>query len=206
MKIIVCVFLTAVSAGLFSPVWPARILDNQNSGTDYTDFASAIRSLGTGDTLLIRGDTAVFRVYSTSGITATACGTESAPIVVRAWPGHKVEIVCLNTVNIGGQYWIFENIRFNGKNSSRDLIRLQAGASCPDGGHHVLRGCELTLAGGDGITISSSGSLLDSLRIHHFFDGSNSVDHHGVVIVSGHNTIIRGCKIYDVHGDAVQLQ
>ncbi|MFH1762542.1 MAG: right-handed parallel beta-helix repeat-containing protein [bacterium] len=188
--------------------WSAKIVDNHGGDSaDFNDIGLALTFLQAGDTLLVRGDTEIRRAYNTQSaqLSLINSGTESQPIVVAAWPNEKVEIrLPSGGLDFNGSYWILENLVFDaGSVQGSNLIFLERTAE-----HCVIRNCEVyhgTSSGRDGIDSRSDHLLIEKVKIHSLAP-EGSGDHHGIVLVRGRNIIIRGCEIYDVHGDGIQLQ
>lgn len=181
-------------------------VDNNNAQTGDGSFANpwqtlalALPNIYAGDTLLIRGDTSSPRIYPES-MPLYNSGSQTQPIVIKAYPGELVELQSGGTVmlrlNKGG--YIIEDLIFNHLMTSPDAIRIQSS-------YNILRNCEIKNGTSDGIDIGSGDyNIIEYCKIYNFNAGAGN-DAHGIVIDDGNYNIFRFNEIYDNSGDCVQI-
>ena len=147
---------------------------NGGKGTEAAPRATIPTSLVAGDVVEIRGGP-----YTGTGLTWSGNGTAVAPIIIRG-PSYAERVTISRVPQVGGNYMIVENIKFNPALIS-DGTRLASYA--------VLRYCEFAGSGaneGGGTTIGPSDSqhdvIVHNCSIHDWgeWQATTQNDQHGL--------------------------
>ncbi len=160
----------------------------------------ALPRLTPGDTLFIRGNVNIPRIYTENFIINGPEGTAEHPIVIRPYNNELVEFQFKNDnlVKLSTGGFVFENLIFNHMGGASDAIKIKSS-------YNVFRNCVIKNGKRDGIDIGSGDhNLVEYCQIYGF-DTGTSTDAHGIVLDEGYGNTFRYNEIFDNGGDCIQI-
>jgi hypothetical protein len=177
---------------------------NGTFATPWRSISEAVKHLGPGDTLHIRGDKDGPRIYN-GGIIVAASGTGTKPITIRPYSGEHVELRAsagVRILYITGDYVVVDGqgrMALNKNEQTGQAARLS-------GDHNTLRGLEIknVVWAGTMVLLEGDGNVVDKCEIHDCFSG-NSRDCNGVRIEGGADNVVQHSVISNVRGDCVNI-
>ncbi|QNP73444.1 right-handed parallel beta-helix repeat-containing protein [Streptomyces roseirectus] len=164
--------------------------------SDTAHLESAVKNAVPGTTILVRGG-----IYApTATLTATADGTNSAPITLKAYGKEKVRIDGSKLpagawlAHVHGSHWTVENLTFQNSPAQGLVVTSSTGG--------VFKDLVTAHNGDTGLTLRGDGTV-DNLVQN--LDSHGNADGIAVKFGSGTGNRVTGARLYDNTGGGLDL-
>ena len=171
-------------------------------GSATRPFGSVAQALGVaaaGDVVLVAPGT-----YA-EGLQTVRGGSETAPLLVRAWRADQPPPVMTRSgrvVTLAHPHVWLEGLVFDGQYGADDTVRVTSAAHGA-----MLTRVEVRRSSRDCVDLGGpAGVIIEHSLIHHCLNAANGrTDAHGVVAGAAQRLVIRDTEIHTFSGDAIQL-